>query len=161
MRPKAHKTITNQSKNLSLMQILNVTITWLDNFGAFCEEIPGVIATHETLEGVKEAFIEALEFHIEGLESDELHDLPFDPKKRYGIHFDLNTQALLKSLSNIFTLAAISRFSGINQKQLGHYLSGSKRPRKIQKEKIEFGINSLKKEIIVKTEKVNKYEAIL
>lgn len=143
------------------MQILNVTITWLDNFGAFCEEIPGVVATHETLEGVKAAFIEALEFHIEGLETNELTDLPFDPKKRYGINFDLNAQALLKSVSNIFTLAAISRYSGIHQKQLGHYLSGYKRPRRIQKEKIEIGINSLKKELIVKTEKVTQYEPIL
>ena len=143
------------------MQVLYVTITWLDNFGALCEEIPGVVATHNTLEGVKEAFIKALEFHIEGLELEELADLPFDPKKQYGIHFDMNTQALLKSLTNIFTLAAISRFSGIHQKQLGHYLSGYKRPRRIQKEKIEIGINSLKKEIIIKTEKVSTYEPIL
>ena len=37
----------------------------------------------------------------------------------------------------IFTKAALERITGINQKQLGHYASGIKKPRRAQVEKIE------------------------
>jgi predicted RNase H-like HicB family nuclease len=52
------------------MQTITVNIDWGDNYGAYSEEVPGCVATHKTLEGVKHAYIEALEFHLEGLHKD-------------------------------------------------------------------------------------------
>ena len=35
---------------------VNVLVTWADNYGACCDLVPGCVATHATLEGVKESF---------------------------------------------------------------------------------------------------------
>lgn len=143
------------------MQTLNVTISWLENYGAYSDDIPGVVATHDTLEGVKEAFIEALEFHFEGITEVEFEDLPFNPRKPFQINFDLNVRALLKTLNGIVSIATISRYSGINQRQLGHYLAGIKRPRKIQKDKIINGLHDLKMDLTHKTESITIKESII
>ena len=35
------------------MQKIKVQIGWLDNYGAGSDEVPGFVAIHKTLEGVK------------------------------------------------------------------------------------------------------------
>ncbi len=50
-------------------------------------------------------------------------------------HFDV--QSFLQYYSGIFTKAALERMTGINQKQLGHYASGLKKPRHAQVAKID------------------------
>ena len=50
-------------------------------------------------------------------------------------HFDV--PSFLQYYDGIFTKAALERITGINQKQLGHYASGRKRPRRNQVEKME------------------------
>lgn len=46
----------------------------------------------------------------------------------------------LHSLKDVFTMAGISRITGINRKQLGHYLSGYRRPAEKTARKIQEGI---------------------
>jgi predicted RNase H-like HicB family nuclease len=43
-----------------------------DNFSAYCPDLPGVIATGKTAEETTERMKEAIEFHIEGLISEEM-----------------------------------------------------------------------------------------
>ncbi len=43
----------------------------------------------------------------------------------------------MEYISGTFTKAALSRMTGINEKQLGHYASGLKKPRPATVEKIE------------------------
>ena len=47
----------------------------------------------------------------------------------------------------IFTKAALSRITGINERQLWHYAAGVHKPRRKQAEKIQQGIQSLTKEL--------------
>lgn len=49
--------------------------------------------------------------------------------------------------SNIFTKAALSRITGINERQLWHYTAGVHKPRKQLLEKIQKGIQALTKEL--------------
>ena len=42
------------------MQKIKVQIGWLDNYGAGSDEVPGCVATHKILEGVKKAYTESL-----------------------------------------------------------------------------------------------------
>lgn len=49
--------------------------------------------------------------------------------------------------SRIFTKAALSRITGINERQLWHYAAGVHKPRKQQLEKIQNGINALAEEL--------------
>ena len=61
--------------------------------------------------------------------------------------FRIDTATFLNYYSGIFTKAALSRITGINERQLWHYAAGVHKPRKKQAEKIQNGIHSLTKEL--------------
>jgi predicted RNase H-like HicB family nuclease len=128
------------------MQTITVNIDWEDNYGAYSEEVSGCVATHKTLEGVKHAYIEALEFHLDGLHfvGDEI---PAVIKGKYRLEFVLNVRALLHYFEGVLTRSAISRVKGINERQLGHYFTGHRKPRPEQRKKIVEGIHRIGKEI--------------
>ncbi len=127
------------------MEKIIVNIVWNDNYGAYSEEIPGCVATHSTIEGLKEAFVSALQFHIEGSETDELPDCL---KKDFELEFELSVSALLHHYDKILTRAAISRVTGINQRQLGHYLSGYRNPRRDKRDIIIAGLHKIGNELL-------------
>lgn len=60
--------------NIWKQEKIRVTISWCDkNYAATVEDdkVPGsVVATHKTLEGVKQAIASALQFHVEGMVED-------------------------------------------------------------------------------------------
>lgn len=127
------------------MKKIIVNIVWNDNYGAYSDEVPGCVATHSTIEGVKEAFVSALQFHIEGSETDELPDCL---KKDFELEFELSVSALLHHYDKILTRAAISRVTGINQRQLGHYLSGYRNPRRDKRDIIIAGLHKIGNELL-------------
>ena len=43
-----------------------------DGYGAYCPDVPGCVAVGDTKEEARKEFLEALEFHIEGLKEDGL-----------------------------------------------------------------------------------------
>ena len=45
---------------------IKVQISWLDNYGACCDEVLGCVATHKSLEGVKKVYSESLELNLAG-----------------------------------------------------------------------------------------------
>lgn len=112
-------------------------------------EVPGCVAvTDKTLEGLKEAFKETLEFHVEGMLNDG-DDVPaWLQNGEYTIEYVLETSALLRSVEKYTTIAAISRVSGINQRQLGHYANAVSKPRSGQRERIVQAIHKIGKEFI-------------
>lgn len=128
------------------MEKIIVYITWLDNYGACSDAVSGCVATHDTLEGVKQAYREALELHLQGMREDG-DEIPQELQCPYELCFVLNTQALLKHYDGILTRAAISRLTGINEKQLGHYIQGIRTPRKEQRARIISGLHNLAKEL--------------
>lgn len=128
------------------MQTITVNIDWEDNYGAYSEEVPGCVATHKTLEGVKQAYIEALKFHLEGLHRDG-DEIPAVIQGRYKLNFVLNVRALLHYFDGVLTRSALSRVTGINERQLGHYITGHRKPRPEQRKKIVEGIHRIGKEI--------------
>jgi predicted RNase H-like HicB family nuclease len=128
------------------MQTITVNIDWEDNYGAYSEEVSGCVATNKTLEGVKQAYIEALEFHLEGLHTDG-DEIPAVIQGKYRLDFFLNVRALLHYFEGILTRAALSRVTGINERQLGHYITGHRKPRPEQRKKIVEGIHRIGKEI--------------
>lgn len=50
--------------------------------------------------------------------------------------------------SGVFTKAALSRVTGINERQLWHYAAGVRKPRRAQAKRIEEGIHRLGKELL-------------
>ena len=55
---------------------------------------------------------------------------------------------LLNAYSDVFTKAALSRITGINQRQLWHYASGMRKPRPTQRKRIEDGLHRLGMELL-------------
>lgn len=127
------------------MKKIGVFIDWNQNFGAVSDLVPGCVATGKTFEEVKENYFSALEFHLEGLEEKEI---PKELKGNYELEFEFTVQALLHRFDKILTRAALSRITGINERQLGHYVSGYRSPRAAQKKKIVDGFHKLGKEFL-------------
>lgn len=134
------------------METVQVFIGWSGK--NFCatngKEVAGcLVVTDKTLEGVKKAFEETLEFHIEGMLQDGDNVPMWLQKGEYSLNYVLETSALLRSVEKYTTIAAISRVSGINQRQLSHYANASSKPRSGQRERIIQALHEIGKEFIL------------
>ena len=128
------------------MKTIDVKVYWADkNYccGWSDDSIGSIVCTHKTLDGVKQAFEESLEFHMEGMEADGDTIPAWYVNKDYTINYTLEVSALLRSMEAFTTMAAISRATGINQKQLSHYASSIKVPRMQQRERIIEGLHRI------------------
>ena len=56
-------------------------------------------------------------------------------------------RALLHYFEGVLTRSAVSRVTGINERQLGHYITGHRKPRPEQRKKIVEGLHRISKEI--------------
>ena len=90
---------------------------------------------------------EAVELHVKSSleDGDEIPSV-FSGDYKLVNHFD--AEGLLNYYKGIFTKTALHRLTGINSKQLHHYASGSKKPRKAQIEKLENAFHELGREVI-------------
>lgn len=116
------------------------------NFGAHAPVLPGCVATGVTLDEVKKRIQEAIRLHVESSIADN-DPIPDVFKGEYELVYKLTPEALLNAYSNIFTKAALSRITGINERQLWHYAAGVRKPRPAQIRKIEEGLHHLADEL--------------
>ena len=124
------------------METIKVYIDWEDNYGAASDAILGCVATNTTLEGVKLGYTYAVEYHLNGLRKDG-DEIPEVLQSNYEFVFELTTRALLHHIDGVITRAALARICGINEKQLGHYMTGHRNPRPAQQKKIIDGIHRI------------------
>ena len=61
--------------------------------------------------------------------------------------FKYDVPSFLQYYAYAFTLAGLERITGVNQKQLGHYISGFRKPSEKTARKIEEKIKEFAKEI--------------
>lgn len=116
-----------------------------DYYDAYAENCEGVYGAGETVEAAKNDVLKGLELLIESREKKELPKILQD---KYNIVFKYDTQSFLNYYNKIFTNVALERLTGINQKLLHHYSSGLKKPREIQREKIEKALHNLGNELL-------------
>jgi predicted RNase H-like HicB family nuclease len=132
------------------MEKIKVLISWSgNNYAAITSDVNGaVIVTAATLEKVKKEFQESLKFHIDGLIADG-DEISNDLKNgNYELDYEMHISAILHDLDKIVTRSALSRVTGINERQLGHYLSGYRNPRSDQRKKILTGIHEIGEKLI-------------
>lgn len=87
------------------------------------EGIPfGLLGQGRTVEEAKEDFINSYEEMME-LMNDEGIECP-----ELVFEFLFDTASFLTSVSSTFTMAGLSKITGINRKQLGHYVQGTSKP---------------------------------
>ncbi|MCL4483935.1 MAG: type II toxin-antitoxin system HicB family antitoxin [Bacteroidetes bacterium] len=118
-----------------------------NNYCAYAPILLGCVSTGATLSDIKKNIREAIEFHVESSLEDG-DTIPEVFKGEYELEFKLSTEALLNAYSDVFTKAALSRITGINQRQLWHYASGMRKPRPAQRKRIEDGLHRLGKELL-------------
>lgn len=128
------------------MESIIVKVYWNEqNFECVwaCEDFGTVIVTHKTLDGLKLAFEDAVKMQIADMLSDG-EDVPqWLCDGRYSIVYDLEVSAILRDAEQYTTMAAISKVSGINSKQLSHYANSVKRPRAEQRKRIIDALHSI------------------
>lgn len=125
---------------------IKVLVSWSgENFngGVGDPELGAIFVTASTLDEFKKEFVDSLEFHVEGLKESGDTVPDYISSGNYHIVYDLETTALLKEAEKFTTLAAISRATGINQKQLSHYATGLKQPRPSSRERIIQGLHAI------------------
>lgn len=116
-------------------------------FSASCELLPGwIVAFTGTFSEFINYVKESIDFYVECAKSDKE---PYPPvfDKEYELQFKMDIQSLLYCYDKILTRAALSRMTGINQRQLGHYICGRSKPRRPQSEKIVNALHTLGKEL--------------
>jgi len=118
-----------------------------NNYSAHAPVLLGCVSTGATLSEIKKNIKEAIEFHVESsIEDGDTISEVF--RGEYELEFRLSIEALLNAYSDVFTKAALSRITGINQRQLWHYASGIRKPRPMQRKRIEEGLHRLGTELL-------------
>lgn len=121
-----------------------VYVDWDQNFGAVSDIIPGCVATGKTYDKVVDEYKKALDFHLNGLD-----EVPKELKdKNYVLVFKPTIQAFLHRYDGILTRAGLSRLTGINERQMGHYLSGHRKPSLKTRTKIIEKVHELGSDLI-------------
>lgn len=115
-----------------------------DSFGAYALDVEGIYGAGDTLAQVKQSINDA----IETIKTFDEKDIPEILKGDIKLVFVFETQSFLEYFDSIFTRAALSRLTGINEKQLGHYMQGLHKPRKDKAEKIEKALHNLGEELL-------------
>lgn len=111
------------------------------NLSAYIEGAP-VITVGNTIQEVEQNMREAIDLYLED------NDCPCELLAgEFELKFRIDTATFINYYSNVFTKAALSRITGINERQLWHYAAGVHKPRRKQAEKIQHGIQTLSKEL--------------
>lgn len=104
------------------------------NLSAYIEGVP-IVTVGNDLSELEHNMREAIELYLEG-NPNPCEQLTGD----YELKFRIDTATFINYYSSIFTKAALSRITGINERQLWHYAAGVHKPRRKQAEKIQNGI---------------------
>ena len=117
-------------------------------YSASIDILPGwMLGTTGSFSNFKKELQESIDIYIQWAKQDR-EDYPVVFDKEYEFEYKFNIKSLLCCYDGILSRAAISRFSGINERQLSHYICGRSQPRKEQEMKIINGFHQLGKELL-------------
>jgi hypothetical protein len=128
------------------MRIVEVIVEHAgNNLSAYIEGAP-VITVGNDVKEIEKNMKEAVELYLESCK--EMNIAPVEVLQgEFTLKFKIDAATFINYYSSIFTKAALSRITGINERQLWHYAAGVHKPRKQQLEKIQKGINALTEEL--------------
>lgn len=124
------------------MRIVEVIVEFAgNNLSAYINGAP-IITVGNDMHEIENNIKEAIDFYLDG-NPEPCKILKGD----FELKFKIDTATFINCYSGIFTKAALSRITGINERQLWHYAAGVHKPRKAQLEKIQNGIKALSNEL--------------
>ena len=111
------------------------------NLSAYIEGAP-IITVGNDIKEIENHVREAIALYLEdNPEPCELLSGEFE------LRFKVDAATFINYYSKLFTQSALSRITGIDERQLVYYAAGVQKPQKRQLEKIQNGIRSLTKEL--------------
>lgn len=118
-----------------------------NNYSAYLAEVDGIVATGHNIDEIKANIVNAITALLEDCQ-EYGDEIPEELKGDYSLTFKMDVKSFLEFYTGIFTKSGLERLTGINQKQLWHYASGSRNPRPEQVIKIETALHKLGEELI-------------
>jgi predicted RNase H-like HicB family nuclease len=116
-----------------------------NNLSAYIEGAP-VMTVGNDVKEIEKNMKEAVDLYLDSCK--EMNIAPVEVLQgEFTLKFKIDAATFINYYSSIFTKAALSRITGINERQLWHYAAGVHKPRKQQLEKIQKGINALTEEL--------------
>lgn len=116
-----------------------------NNLSAYIEDAP-VITVGNNIREIEKNMQEAVDLYLKSCK--EMNITPVEVLQgEFTLKFKIDAATFINYYSSIFTKAALSRITGINERQLWHYAARVHKPRKQQLEKIQKGINALTEEL--------------
>ena len=133
-------------------EIIKVNVEWSNrNFCAtLSENVPGtIVITAKDIIELKREVEETLKFHIDGMlaDGDDVPQWLIEGNYEFDYEY-LSAAALIKACEPYASLAALSRATGINQRQLSHYANGLRHPRPEQRKRIVEGMHKIGLELL-------------
>ena len=127
--------------------IVNVAKT-PEGYSASIDILPGwILGANGSFNEFKKELQESVDIFIEWAKEDgEEYPNVFDSE--YVFEYKFNVESLLCCYNGILSRSALSRLTGINEKQLGHYACGRSHPRQAQKVKITEALHRLGNELL-------------
>lgn len=113
-------------------------------FGAYAETGEPIAGGGETVQDCKQDVLDC----IETLKEFDQGNRPDFLDDDYEILYKFDVESLLAYYKGVINPVTLHRLTGINQKQLHHYATGHRRPRKEQRKKIERGLHALGEELL-------------
>lgn len=116
-----------------------------NNLSAYIESAP-VITVGNDVKEIEKNMKEAVDLYLDSCKEMNIASVEV-LQGEFTLKFKIDAATFINYYSSIFTKAALSRITGINERQLWHYAAGVHKPRKQQLEKIQKGINALTEEL--------------
>ncbi|GHS88422.1 hypothetical protein FACS1894201_09880 [Bacteroidia bacterium] len=114
---------------------------------ATMDALPGwIVGVSGSFSDLQKEVKESIEFYVECAKMD-CESYPEALDGDYELDYAFTIESLLSFYDGIISRAALSRLTGINEKQLGHYVCGRSRPRREQAQKIIGALHRLGKEL--------------
>ncbi|MBX3241019.1 MAG: hypothetical protein KIT80_16050 [Chitinophagaceae bacterium] len=110
-----------------------------DAYSAYAENAEGINGMGDTAAEARKSALESIKIQKE---------LDNFKHKDYQVVFRYDIQSLLNHYKKVFSLAAMERITGIDQKYLQHYSTGLKKPRPERRKKIEKSLHDLGAELM-------------
>ena len=115
---------------------------------ASMEALPGwITGVSGSFADLQKEVKESINFYVECAKTDG-DEYPVGLDGNYNLEYVFSVESLLLFYDGILSRAALSRLTGINERQLGHYICGRSHPRKEQSRKIVAALNLLGKELL-------------
>ena len=130
------------------MRTLNVTIAHTaNNYCAMIDGLDSIMVSGNTVNEIKINLKSAIEETISVCKDSDV-PVPELLSEPYKLESHMDVESFLDFYNDVFSKSGLERLTGINQRQLWHYASGGRKPRKEQIRRIESAMHRLGEELL-------------